>query len=163
MARTVVCPHVGATGPSRLRAFGPALPPSIGLGRAVAKHSMSRGGGQTAFSRVAKAAPTPIWSRFVTDRIRRYARAISKPEGSREGCSRLSALSGLGQLEHPSGAPASSTCSQGGSWTGWSARNFSAFDSRLRWHCHFIQKFEMEDRMEFDNVNRGYDLLEQSQ
>ncbi|HAB89525.1 MAG TPA: deoxyribodipyrimidine photolyase, partial [Bacteroidetes bacterium] len=23
----------------------------------------------------------------------------------------------------------------------------------------FIQKFEMEDRMEFEHVNRGYDLL----
>ncbi|MGD1847157.1 MAG: FAD-binding domain-containing protein, partial [Salibacteraceae bacterium] len=38
----------------------------------------------------------------------------------------------------------------------------SSFQSRLRWHCHFIQKFEMEDRMEFSSVNRGYaELLDQ--
>jgi deoxyribodipyrimidine photo-lyase len=30
------------------------------------------------------------------------------------------------------------------------------FETRLRWHCHFIQKFEMEDRMEFEPINRGY-------
>jgi deoxyribodipyrimidine photo-lyase len=36
-------------------------------------------------------------------------------------------------------------------------RNLLAFGSRLRWHCHFIQKFESEDRMEFENVNRAYD------
>jgi deoxyribodipyrimidine photo-lyase len=30
--------------------------------------------------------------------------------------------------------------------------------SRLHWHCHFIQKFEDECRMEFENVNRAYDV-----
>jgi deoxyribodipyrimidine photo-lyase len=38
---------------------------------------------------------------------------------------------------------------------GWS-RAFSAFESRLHWHCHFIQKFEMECRMEFEDINRGF-------
>jgi deoxyribodipyrimidine photo-lyase len=30
----------------------------------------------------------------------------------------------------------------------------------LRWQAHFIQKFEMEDRMEMENVNRGFDRLD---
>jgi deoxyribodipyrimidine photo-lyase len=34
------------------------------------------------------------------------------------------------------------------------------FVSRLHWHCHFMQKFEDECRMEFENVNRAYDTLE---
>jgi deoxyribodipyrimidine photo-lyase len=38
---------------------------------------------------------------------------------------------------------------------GW-GRAMSAFESRLHWHCHFIQKFEMECRMEFEDINRGY-------
>jgi deoxyribodipyrimidine photo-lyase len=33
------------------------------------------------------------------------------------------------------------------------------FVSRLHWHCHFMQKFEDECRMEFENVNRAYDTL----
>ena len=35
-------------------------------------------------------------------------------------------------------------------------RNFTNFQSRLRWHCHFIQKFEMECRMESEPINRGF-------
>jgi deoxyribodipyrimidine photo-lyase len=38
-------------------------------------------------------------------------------------------------------------------------RALSNFISRLHWHCHFIQKFEDECRMEFENVNRAYDEL----
>jgi deoxyribodipyrimidine photo-lyase len=34
------------------------------------------------------------------------------------------------------------------------------FISRLHWHCHFIQKFEDECRMEFENVNKAYDGLQ---
>ena len=97
---------------------------------------------------------------FVTDRIRRYARTISKPEGSREGCSRLSPYLAWGNLSirqvHQRQALARKG---GGAGPAGQLRNFSAFDSRLRWHCHFIQKFEMEDRMEFENVNGGYNLL----
>jgi deoxyribodipyrimidine photo-lyase len=33
------------------------------------------------------------------------------------------------------------------------------FVSRLHWHCHFMQKFEDECRMEFENVNRAYDTM----
>ena len=97
---------------------------------------------------------------FVTDRIRRYAKAISKPEGSREGCSRLSAYLAWGNLSiRQVHQRQSISRKRGGDGPTGQLRNFSAFDSRLRWHCHFIQKFEMEDRMEFENVNGGYNLL----
>ncbi len=39
-------------------------------------------------------------------------------------------------------------------------RELGAFESRLHWHCHFIQRFEMECRMEFEAINRGYQGLE---
>jgi deoxyribodipyrimidine photo-lyase len=38
-------------------------------------------------------------------------------------------------------------------------RALSNFISRLHWHCHFMQKFEDECRMEFENVNSAYDSL----
>ena len=38
-------------------------------------------------------------------------------------------------------------------------RNHHAFGSRLRWHCHFIQKFEAEHALEWRNLNRAYDAL----
>jgi deoxyribodipyrimidine photo-lyase len=39
---------------------------------------------------------------------------------------------------------------------GGPSRALQAFESRLHWHCHFIQKFEMECRMEHEDINRGY-------
>jgi deoxyribodipyrimidine photo-lyase len=33
------------------------------------------------------------------------------------------------------------------------------FVSRLHWHCHFIQKFEDECRMEFHNINSAFDAI----
>jgi deoxyribodipyrimidine photolyase len=32
-----------------------------------------------------------------------------------------------------------------------------AFENRLWWHCHFIQKLETEPEIEFRNVNRAFD------
>ncbi|MDZ7681224.1 MAG: FAD-binding domain-containing protein [Fodinibius sp.] len=82
-----------------------------------------------------------------------YNELNSKPAGSRYGCSRLSPFLTWGNLslqqayqylwnhyddlEHQ-----------------WPLRSFG---SRLKWHCHFIQKFEAEPRIEFENMNRGYD------
>jgi deoxyribodipyrimidine photo-lyase len=40
-----------------------------------------------------------------------------------------------------------------------SSRNQKSFLSRLRWNSHFIQKFEMEERMEFENINRAYNPI----
>jgi deoxyribodipyrimidine photo-lyase len=37
-----------------------------------------------------------------------------------------------------------------------------AFTSRLRWQAHFVQKFEMEDRIEFESINKGYASLKKS-
>ena len=38
-------------------------------------------------------------------------------------------------------------------------RAVNSFISRLSWQAHFIQKFEMEPRIEFDSVNKGYKQL----
>ena len=89
---------------------------------------------------------------FSEHMILKYNKYISKPDESRKYCSRLSPYFAWGNLSirfayqfikrnetHQKKAYA------------------NAFLQRLRWHCHFIQKFEMEDRMEEENVNRGYD------
>lgn len=38
-------------------------------------------------------------------------------------------------------------------------KKLTGFLSRLQWHCHFIQKFEMEEELEFSNMNRSFDHL----
>ena len=42
-------------------------------------------------------------------------------------------------------------------------RAFTAFEARLHWHCHFIQKFESEPELEFHNMNRGFDGMREDQ
>lgn len=41
--------------------------------------------------------------------------------------------------------------------------SLSAFEARLRWHCHFIQKLETEPAIEFENVMRAFDGMRESQ
>ncbi|MFK7774665.1 MAG: deoxyribodipyrimidine photo-lyase/cryptochrome family protein [Saprospiraceae bacterium] len=96
---------------------------------------------------------------FFENRIQNYSRHISKPLESRRGCSRLSPYITWGNLSLREVYQASIRAKENKPYK----RNFSNFESRLHWHCHFIQKFEMEDRMEFENLNRGYNSLERNE
>jgi deoxyribodipyrimidine photo-lyase len=93
---------------------------------------------------------------FVTERVKDYAKSISKPGPSRKGCSRISPYFAWGNLSVRQAYQAQKIARG----SNGNKRQLAAFASRLRWHCHFIQKFEMEDRMEYENINRGYDTLE---
>lgn len=92
---------------------------------------------------------------FALDRGANYARHISKPEQSRVSCSRLSPYIAWGNLSvrqvyqyiftHPN-----------------KSRYKRAFDgmlTRLRWHCHFIQKFELQCDYETHCVNPGFESM----
>ena len=89
---------------------------------------------------------------FLEERVKNYSKQISKPEGSRTGCSRLSPYLAWGCLSLREVFQASKEKSA----TGFQVRNLANFQSRLKWHCHFIQKFEMESRMEKEPINRGF-------
>lgn len=92
---------------------------------------------------------------FLEDRGKDYHRNISKPAESRVSCSRISPFISWGNLSvrqvfqyvntHPN--------SQN------HKRAFSAMLTRLQWHCHFVQKFEMECQYETQCINSGYELL----
>lgn len=92
---------------------------------------------------------------FIKERHINYSKHISKPLLSRTGCSRLSPYLTYGNIsmrmvyqytmQHYDHSP--------------NKRALSNFVSRLHWHCHFMQKFEDECRMEFENVNKAYDIL----
>lgn len=89
---------------------------------------------------------------FIQTRHSGYSQSISKPEASRRGCSRISPYLAYGNismrmaytytLQHFPKAK--------------NKRALQNFSSRLHWHCHFIQKFEDECRMEFEAVNQAY-------
>ena len=91
---------------------------------------------------------------FFQERAAAYSRTISKPEASRRGSGRLSPYLAWGNL---SVRTVFQRYKQALREEIIPRRNLLAFGSRLRWHCHFIQKFESEDRIEFENLNRAYD------
>lgn len=102
---------------------------------------------------------------FLAGRGQHYRSEMSSPLTAADACSRLSAHLAWGTLsvrevvhavwrrrsdwlalpadERPAGALAS----------------LRSFESRLHWHCHFIQKLESEPAIEFRNVNRAFDGL----
>lgn len=102
-------------------------------------------GGMTAGNRYLKS--------FLESRCLQYTGNISKPEKSRTTCSRLSPYLAYGNIssrevyqktlavmkEHAS-----------------KRRHLNNFLARLKWRCHFIQKFESECKMEFQAYHRVF-------
>jgi deoxyribodipyrimidine photo-lyase len=95
---------------------------------------------------------------FLQRRYRQYARHISKPEESRESCSRLSPYLAWGNLSVRQVVHAVEKAKKSQQVQ---IKPLQAFISRMHWHCHFVQKFESECRMEFEHINRGFKLLNQ--
>ncbi len=95
---------------------------------------------------------------FLEERHFQYNKNISKPLEARKSCSRLSAYLAYGNLSIRQVYQASVQAKKEGLKSA-----LNNFGSRLRWHCHFMQKFEMEDRYEFENINRGYNTIRQEQ
>lgn len=104
------------------------------------------------FQRGGETMARDLLKSFVHERCAEYNASISAPGPARHGCSRLSPYITWGNLSirqivqymklHYDEAP--------------SKRGLRSFESRLGWHCHFVQKFESEPRIEFENMNRGY-------
>jgi len=101
---------------------------------------------------------TTAWrylSSFFNERCTTYSKHISKPEESRKSCSRISPYLTYGNISMKQVYQATLQAIAETSYK----RPLQFFIARLHWHCHFIQKFESECRMEFENLNRGFDAL----
>ncbi|MBP9793517.1 MAG: deoxyribodipyrimidine photo-lyase [Flavobacterium sp.] len=92
---------------------------------------------------------------FVKKRYVNYNKHISKPSLSRKGCSRLSPYLAYGNISMRMVYQYTNQHYE----TSKNKRALLNFISRLHWHCHFMQKFEDECEMEFQNANRAYDSL----
>lgn len=93
---------------------------------------------------------------FFNDRAQNYFRHLSKPELSRKSCSRLSPYIAWGNLSIRQVHQDSYFKKIERKDLKFSLGNF---ESRLIWHCHFIQKFEMEERIQYQNLNPAFDDL----
>ena len=99
---------------------------------------------------------------FLSKELRHYRRGMSSPVTAPQHCSRLSTQLAMGVVSIRQlidavwmrrllleGSPSMRGYLDG----------LKSFEGRLHWHCHFIQKFEDEPRLEFINMHRGYDGL----
>ena len=88
-----------------------------------------------------------------------YHAELSSPLSAEESCSRLSPYLANGNLSTRQVVQATlrrlATLNDGEavSWR----RALRAFDARLHWRCHFMQKLEDAPRIEFENMVRAYD------
>lgn len=92
---------------------------------------------------------------FAEERHVNYSRHISKPSLSRKSCSRLSPYLAYGNISmrmvyHYTNQFYENSPSQ---------KAMLNFVSRLHWHCHFMQKFESDCRIEFENIDHSFDAL----
>jgi deoxyribodipyrimidine photo-lyase len=95
---------------------------------------------------------------FLAGRGRDYRRALSSPLTAAEGCSRLSAHLAFGTISmrcvhQATEARIASVADRS------LAYGLRGFASRLRWHCHFMQKLEDEPAIEWRNMARTADGL----
>ena len=95
---------------------------------------------------------------FLDGRARGYRSQVSSPLSAADGCSRLSAHLAFGTVSmrcvhQATEARIATTADRP------LAHGLRGFASRLRWHCHFMQKLEDEPALEWRNLARSVDGL----
>lgn len=90
---------------------------------------------------------------FLQKRGKTYGKHISKPTESRLSCSRLSPYLAWGNMSVREAYQITKEYQKNHNI------KFGAFLTRLKWRCHFIQKFEVECRYETECINRGFETI----
>ena len=121
-------------------------------------HQRLRGGRNEAIS---------LLKSFLTTRGQKYQYEMSSPVTAADSCSRLSAHLAFGAVSMREVFQASSRRHMAVREAGAShqrnwLRSLKSFESRLHWHCHFIQKLEDEPRIEFRPFHSAYASLDKS-
>jgi len=97
---------------------------------------------------------------FLDERGRRYHLEMSSPSTAVGSCSRLSAHLATGAMSMREVVQRTRlrrveirqmTAARRSTW----GRALAAFEGRLHWHCHFMQKLETEPRIESANLQRA--------
>jgi deoxyribodipyrimidine photo-lyase len=110
------------------------------------REQFQRGGETQAFK---------ILNDFLNHRHFDYLKSISSPSQGRYSCSRLSPYISWGNISIRTVYQEALTLLKNAP----EKKNLLQYISRLQWHCHFIQKFEMQEELEFSNMNRAFDHL----
>ena len=144
-------------GPAGLDHRHRLAPEALGLGP-TSRPDAQRGGEPAAQATLAQ---------FLAERGVDYRRGMSSPVTAFDCCSRLSPHLAWGSISMRRVAQAAAARAievrmqraAGAAVDARWAASLHSFQSRLRWHCHFMQKLEDEPRIEFENFARSCDGL----
>tara|TARA_Y100001935_G_scaffold223408_1_gene198771 strand:+ start:4526 stop:6055 length:1530 start_codon:yes stop_codon:yes gene_type:complete len=93
---------------------------------------------------------------FLSHRGSSYLKNISSPALAKDSCSRLSAYISIGNISMREIYQAVRLAKKSEiTRSNKMIRPLSAFEGRLHWHCHFIQKLESEPEIEFQNLHKS--------
>jgi len=121
-------------------------------------------------------AAADVLDDFLTRRGRHYSGGISSPLSAPTSCSRLSPYLAFGaismrtvwqasearRLEVQAALATVTVPRERAELKAWQ-RSLKAVQSRLHWHCHFMQKLEDEPAIEFHNMLRSADGLRENE
>lgn len=151
--------------PDRLHA--PDLPEDIHQGAILGPEDLGLGPPPPGRQRGGEALGWDTLRTFLEERGARYPRNLSSPRTAWDGCSRVSPFLAWGALSIRQVVRA--TRRQQRRVAEWARRgtlsdpawprSLAAYESRLHWHCHFIQKLESEPSLERRSMNPHYDAL----
>ena len=131
--------------------------PGVVPGTRPSLSSLTRGAQPRPLPEAGEAAGWQVLQDFLTGRGRGYRRALSSPLTAEQGCSRISAHLAFGSLSMRSVHQATEAAISRADPT--LAYGLRGFASRLRWHCHFMQKLEDEPAVEWRNFAAACDGL----
>jgi len=103
-------------------------------------------------------------SSFLQARGERYHTEMSSPLSAEAACSRLSVPLSLGlisirEVYQQSQTQAQAVKADRTAFPSTWPKALQAFGSRLRWHCHFIQKLEDEPQIDFNTMHPAYESV----
>ncbi len=92
---------------------------------------------------------------FLAEKVDEYWGSLSYPEKSRYYCSFLSAHISYGNISLKQIYQACEIERKNKS----NKKSIDQYMARLKWHCHFIQKFEMDTSIQYQNMNASFDHI----
>ena len=144
-----------------IQSGGLPLAEQIGIAQS-SKRNVQKGGEEEAWATL---------NSFLLERGVGYRKEMSSPLTGEGSCSRLSPYLAWGNISIRQAYQATRSRAanlreirDGGKHIDkrW-LRSLGSFESRLRWHCHFMQKFEDQPSLEFENMNRAFDGLREDE
>jgi deoxyribodipyrimidine photo-lyase len=142
---------------TRERQHAPRIAPDLdAVSLALARHRRDRDAPLR--QRGGRAEGLGCLDRFLGEPLARYRSAMASPLSAPDACSRLSPHLALGTMSVREAVHATWAARRGETDPARRA-GLKSFESRLHWHCHFIQKLESEPDIEHRNPHPGFDGL----